>query len=102
MTTIEKIKPGDVLYDVHSERAGNTTVRIQREWKVFVKEVDVENRYAMCSWNGNRPTRYSERKLKKLRMKPATKLNGHFRHCHQSAGLAFGSTCTCEQPPPQK
>jgi hypothetical protein len=30
MIKIESLKAGDVLYDVHSERAGNTTMRVER------------------------------------------------------------------------
>jgi hypothetical protein len=62
----EKIKAGDVLYDVHSYRMGNTTLRSLGCWEVRVISVDPQLRNAVVSWNSNRPETWSERRLKKL------------------------------------
>lgn len=94
MATLSKLRPGDILYDVHSERAGNTTMRRQGEWTVRV--IEVHDDHAMCSWNGNPATKYRERDLKKLRVKPAAKLNGHIRACPRSKGIwGWGNECKC-------
>ena len=69
MAAISKIKSGMVLYDYHKERQGNTTISKEGEWLIRVFEVDLENRKAFCSWNGNAPTWISERRLSKYRIK---------------------------------
>lgn len=63
----EKIKPGMTLYDVHSYKMGNTTIRSMGVWHVRVITVDAETRSAIVSWNTNTPSRWSERQLSKLR-----------------------------------
>ena len=96
MATLSKIKPGDVLYDAHSERAGNTTISRQCEWEVHVTEVHDD--HAMCSWNGNPPRRYDAHALKRLRVSPAKKLNGHLRACPLSQGVSgWGRECACKE-----
>lgn len=67
MVAFATIKPGDVLYDVHRTKMGNTTRSRLGCWPVKVVEIDIEKRSAMCSWNGNPPTRYYERQLDRLR-----------------------------------
>jgi hypothetical protein len=67
MVAFTTIKVGDVLWDCHKVRQGNTTVRKMGAWQVRILEIDPERRSAMASWNGNRPMRYSEGALKRLR-----------------------------------
>lgn len=75
----EKIKPGMTLYDVHSYRMGNTTIRTMGCWGVAVDSVDPETRTAMVRWNiVNRPERYSERQLKRLREVEPEMVRGFF------------------------
>lgn len=62
----EKIQPGMTLYDRHSHRMGNTTMKTIGEWPVRIISVDAEKRGAMASWNGNPARWYSERDLRKL------------------------------------
>ena len=62
----EKLQPGMILFDIHSHRMGNTTMRQLGKWTVKVISVDVEHRTAMVSWNGNHPEEWSERQLRKL------------------------------------
>lgn len=64
------VKAGDVLYDYHSEQAGNTTMRRWSNWTVRVIEIDHEKRWALVSWNGNPPKRYSARQVSRLRRSP--------------------------------
>ena len=63
-----KVKAGDVLYDVHSYRMGNTTLRSMGVWEVHVISVD-DNGTAMVSWNGNRPEKWYAHRIEKLRAK---------------------------------
>jgi hypothetical protein len=66
----ETVKAGDVLYDYHSEQAGNTTMRRWGNWTVRVIEVNYEKRTALVSWNGNPPRKYYERQICRLRRSP--------------------------------
>lgn len=74
----ERIKAGDVLYDVHSYYMGNTTVRSMGVWHVKVIALHPEDRTATVSWNGNRPERYYESDLKRLREKEPQMVRGAF------------------------
>jgi hypothetical protein len=79
MATLSKLTVGQVLYDVHSTKMGYTTMRRKGCWRVVVKMVDPATQQALCSWNGNAPRWYSERDLKKLRVKkpePKTTIMG--------------------------
>jgi hypothetical protein len=67
--SFDKLVPGMVLLDIHSSRMGNTMLRRLGLWKVKVISVDHVTRTAMCSWNGNTPTRYFEHEFKKLYLK---------------------------------
>jgi hypothetical protein len=63
----EKIQPEQVLYDVHSYRMGNTTLRSVGVWPVRILSVDASKRTAIVSWNGNPPALMFEHDLRKLR-----------------------------------
>jgi hypothetical protein len=76
MIKFEKIKPGMVLYDVHTYQIGNTTLRSYGEWEVQIIEVYPETRSASVSWNGNRPEVWREKQLKGLRAKPTEMVRG--------------------------
>jgi hypothetical protein len=66
----EKIEAGMVLYDVHSHKMGNTTIRSLGVWTVRVISVDKERKSARVSWNGNREETYYRAQLEKLKAKP--------------------------------
>ena len=65
----EKIKTGDILYDIHSRLMGNTTMRTMGCWDVKIIEIFTEQKSALVSWNGNPPEKWSERRLTRLRAK---------------------------------
>lgn len=65
-----KLKPGMILLDIHSQRVGNTTMKRLGCWRVLVISVDPQARTAMCSWNSNPPALYTERRFKSLYLKP--------------------------------
>lgn len=70
----ETVKAGDVLYDVHREKMGHTTMSRLGWWRVVVKSIDHAKGVAWCSWNGNPPRRYGRRELAKLRRSIPAKL----------------------------
>lgn len=51
MVQITSLKPGDIVWDVRKERAGNTTMRRTAIRKVQIVEVHAE--HVIASWNGN-------------------------------------------------
>lgn len=59
--SISTLKPGDVVFDARMEKMGNTTMRRLSVWKVYIKEVDLENGKVLASWNGNTPRTYYAR-----------------------------------------
>ena len=62
----EKITPGMTLFDIHSERAGNTLMRRIGCWEVKVRSVNSEQRSAVVSWNGNRDEVWYANRLQRL------------------------------------
>lgn len=67
MADINKIKPGDVLWQVYNHRMGNTTIRTTAAIRCLVTEVDLDRRRAKMSWNGNPPQWFYN--VKNLRIK---------------------------------
>lgn len=65
----DSINAGDVLYDCHRQKMGNTNMSQLGTWQVRVIEVDAEKRRALCSWNTNPATWWSEKRLSRLRRK---------------------------------
>lgn len=65
---IEQLKPGMVVYDVHSYRMGNTTVRSMGCWAV--KILEVHERKVVASWNGNQPQTFYGPRFKWRAKKP--------------------------------
>lgn len=51
--SFDTLKAGDILYDCHRHKLGNTTMSVMGVWKVYVKEVSLFKREALTSWNGN-------------------------------------------------
>lgn len=76
----DKIKVGDILFDVHSYRMGNTSIRTVGVWPVRILELHPESQSATVSWNHNddRPRRYFRRDLEKLRAKEPELVEGFF------------------------
>jgi hypothetical protein len=75
MASFDRIKPGDILWDVHREKMGNTTMSRQGCWRVEVVSVDREKRTAVVRWNSNPQQIYSEYSLGRLRRsRPGAKL----------------------------
>lgn len=49
----ERVKAGDIIYDRHRSKMGNTTMTQLAEWSVEVREINTERRMALVSWNYN-------------------------------------------------
>lgn len=73
MVAITALKKDDVLYDVVSQKAGNTTLRRQAVYRVLVTEVAEDHSYVMARWNGNAERKYREGQVKKWRRTPPQK-----------------------------
>lgn len=69
MVAFNKVYEGQILFDRHKYQQGNTLNHVVGEWRVKVIKVENEKRGALCSWNNNPPTWYSETRLKKLHLK---------------------------------
>ena len=65
MAQLEKLTPGQILWDVKKHRTGNTMVRTTSLYKVKVLEVHED--HIIASWNGNAPRKW--RDVKHLRTK---------------------------------
>jgi hypothetical protein len=71
MICFDRVKVGDILYDCHKQRMGNTTMRAMATFKVAVLEKHED--HCMVSWNYNRPERYDRRRIESLRRTPVKK-----------------------------
>jgi hypothetical protein len=67
MVDFSTIKPGDILYECRRERMSNTAMRRMAVRTVRIISVDANQMTVQASWNGNSPSRWTERHLKKLR-----------------------------------
>ncbi len=70
MPKFSTIKAGDVLFDVHREKMGNTRMSRLGCWTVEVLEVNHDEGWALCRWNGNAPERKYRRALARYRRSP--------------------------------
>lgn len=48
---------------------GNTTIRHKVVHSVIVKEVNLEEKFVIASWNSNRDRKYTEREIKGWKVK---------------------------------
>jgi hypothetical protein len=66
----DKVKAGDRLWDYHSERAGNTTMRRWGNWEVLIVRIEERHgmRGAVVRWNVVNPEEWwPARRVAKLR-----------------------------------
>ena len=69
----DTVQVGDVLWDCHKRRMGNTTVSEMSCWQVKVLEISEDRKTFQCSWNTNPARTYYRSQIAKLRRSPATK-----------------------------
>ena len=98
---LDQLEPGMTLYDVHSERAGNTTMRVEGCWMAQVVSVHLSASppYAMLAWNHN-PARKHFAVPKGWKLWPKEwlrqELFGGGRSCaicHGKEGVGHSATC---------
>ncbi|MBM5458686.1 hypothetical protein H8F21_14045 [Pseudomonas sp. P66] len=70
MVAITALKPDDVVYDVVSQKMGNTTMRRQAVFKVRIVSVAEDGRSVMACWNGNTARKHFESQVRKWRRTP--------------------------------
>lgn len=63
--SLQAVKAGDVLYDVHNYKTNAGSRR--GFWQVTVLSVDYVTETAIVSWNGNATREYSKREIERLR-----------------------------------
>lgn len=61
----DRLKPGDIVFDRHRQKMGNTTMSRLAEWRVKIVSIDYENRAAVVIWNGNSPKTWYARQLER-------------------------------------
>jgi hypothetical protein len=49
------LKVGDIIYDCHRHRVGNTMATELGIWKVRILEINLKERKVLVSWNDNTP-----------------------------------------------
>jgi len=65
---IDKLKPGITVYDVHSHKMGNTSMRTMGCWSVRIIETYPDTGTVKASWNSNGAQIYRERTWSKWRL----------------------------------
>lgn len=70
MINPDLVSVGDVLYDVHREAMGSTTIRRLGCWTVRVLAINETRTTFTVSWNGNAPTTRGRSQIARLRRKP--------------------------------
>lgn len=63
---LKNIKPGDRLFQVRTEKLGNTNIRQQGVYAVDIISIDHVAGYAMVRWNGNPARRWNRYELERL------------------------------------
>lgn len=103
-TLIKDLKAGDILYDVHRHKAGNTTMSVEGCWEVSVREVGVDEHgrhWALLAWNGN-PPRYKTYDSTSYKRAPKEWIKSDLfgpRTCHMcSASQYAGHRDDCDHP----
>jgi hypothetical protein len=69
MAIISRLKTGQILFDKHKTRMGNTTMTRWGLWRVLVIEIDPELQWIIASWNGNKAEKMYAGRVKKFKVK---------------------------------
>ena len=79
MASINRLKPGQIVFSIESYKMGNTNIRCKGLWEVRIVEVNLERNFVIASWNGNTPRKFLPQDIKKWRVnepKPKKKIWG--------------------------
>jgi hypothetical protein len=80
MASINRLKPGQIVFSIERQRMGKTTIKRNFLFEVTIVGVNLEERYVMASWNGNTPKKFLPQDVKKWRVnrpEPKGKTLGH-------------------------
>lgn len=69
MASINRLKPGQIVYEVRRSKCGNTTVSRGNLYELKIIKVNLDENYVIASWNGNPAQTYRERSIKKWKVK---------------------------------
>ena len=68
MAEIKNLKEGQILWDKHKYKMGNTDISKYGLWRVRVVSIDSDCRSIQASWNGNPERTYFSRDVKRWRV----------------------------------
>ncbi len=71
MVAFATLKVGDVVWDCHRTKMGNTNISKMGSWEVKIVSINTEEESVMASWNHNPPERFGRHAIKKWRRTPA-------------------------------
>lgn len=69
MATFDRLREGQILYDVRRVTCGNTTIKRKAVYLVEIHKIDTVNGRVLYSWNSNKPTWGGERAVKSWKVK---------------------------------
>jgi len=69
MATINRLKPGQIVYSVERTKMGNTAMTRNALYMIKIIEIDAEGQFVIASRNGNPPRKYSGRSVEMWRVK---------------------------------
>lgn len=69
MATISKLKVGQILYDKHRHKMGNTTMTRWGVWTVVVTEIDPEFKWIKGRWNSNPEQTFYPKSVSRFKVK---------------------------------
>ncbi len=67
MASINRLKPGQIVYSVERVKMGNVKMSYGALYKVEI--VEVHEDHVIASWNGNSPRKFGEASIKKWKVK---------------------------------
>lgn len=73
MASISNLQVGQILYDVHRTKCGNTTFTREAVFPVKVISIADDQRSIVASWNSNQPRKYNLRSVARWKVKPPTR-----------------------------
>jgi hypothetical protein len=109
---IEKLKVGQIVYNLERRGMGNTTLRTTSAFAIKITEVDPAGQWVMASWNFNSPRKFRAHEISKWREKKpimhtggfgvqrlATKKEIAYAEAQKACGVPEGDRCIVHDIP---
>ena len=80
MTKFEKLQPGMVVFDVGTQKLGNTSSSTVAVWRVRIIAVNRDEETVLASWNGNTPTLFDKYQWQRWRLSEPVLVRSGFGH----------------------